>query len=292
MARDVRSTPPWWFRAGARVRAFASDLGLLGILVAVVGASGWLPPVAIDVLGLGGFALIVVGIGSTFFPGAPALPPRRVRSPVRGRWSAANSPATRLPSHGTHGSGQTYAVDLVYEPEDGARPKFGHGPGFRPPEDFPAFGQEVRAPADGRVVAFRDSARDHRSRSNIPAMAYMMATGMVREFAGSRFLLGNHVVLDLGDGTFAALAHLRHRSVTVRPGQSVRRGDVVGHCGNTGNSSEPHLHFQLMDRPWALIAAGLPFVFTDVRIEGSGDSVGIPRDGEIMVAPDEDRSRP
>src|SRR5918992_5104544 len=50
--------------------------------------------------------------------------PVEIAAPVRGRWSALNSPADRVPSHGVQGYGQAYAIDLVYEPEEPARPKF------------------------------------------------------------------------------------------------------------------------------------------------------------------------
>ena len=218
-----------------------------------------------------------------FLPYAPRVAALPVAAPVSGRWVALNSPATRAPSHGTHGYGQTYAVDLAYEPAPGARPAFGSGPGFRPPEDFPAFGQPVYAPADGRVVAVRRDARDHRTRSTWPAVAWMLLEGALVELTGPRGLLGNHVVLDLGGGAFALLAHLQHGSVAVAPAQQVRRGELLGRCGNTGNSSEPHLHFQLMDHPGVLIAAGLPFAFTGVRLEGEG-AAGVPANNQALVA--------
>ena len=91
-------------------------------------------------------------------------------------------------------------------------------------------------------------------------------------------MLGNHVVLDVGDGRYAALAHLQHGSATVHAGEHVACGDVVGRCGNSGNSSEPHVHFQLMDHPRALIAAGLPFVFAR---DGARDGA-VPRNGEVI----------
>jgi murein DD-endopeptidase MepM/ murein hydrolase activator NlpD len=155
---------------------------------------------------------------------------------------------------------------MVFEPTPGSRPAFGSGPAFRPPSDFPAFGQPVLAPADARVVAARDGARDHRSRSTWAAFAYMMVEGSLRELGGAGRVLGNHVVLDLGGGVYAVLAHLRHGSVAVRPGEQVRRGQVIGHCGNTGNTSEPHLHFQLMDHPRPTVAAGLPFTFAGTEL--------------------------
>jgi murein DD-endopeptidase MepM/ murein hydrolase activator NlpD len=74
-------------------------------------------------------------------------------------------------------------------------------------------------------------------------------------------LLGNHVVLDLGGGIYAVLAHLKRGSIGVQKGQVVRVGQKLAECGNSGNSSEPHIHFQLMDTPRAAFAAGLPFRF-------------------------------
>jgi murein DD-endopeptidase MepM/ murein hydrolase activator NlpD len=68
-------------------------------------------------------------------------------------------------------------------------------------------------------------------------------------------------VLDLGDGVYAALAHLRRGSLRVRPGDRVAAGQQLAACGNSGNSTEPHLHFQLMDHPSVLLATGLPLRF-------------------------------
>lgn len=172
----------------------------------------------------------------------------------------------------------------MYEPFEGARPVFGDGPVFRPAEDFPAFGEEVLAPAGGRVVTVRDRARDHQSRSTWAAFGYMIVEGFVRELGGPRHVVGNHVVIDIGNGAYAAVAHLQQGSARVRPGETVRQGDVIGCCGNSGNSSEPHVHFQLMDHPRPAIAAGLPFVFVDVSIAGSPPGEGVPASAEVMVA--------
>jgi murein DD-endopeptidase MepM/ murein hydrolase activator NlpD len=92
------------------------------------------------------------------------------------------------------------------------------------------------------------------------------------------------VVVDIGDGAFAAIAHLQQGSARVRPGELVRRSEPIGNCGNSGNSSEPHVHFQLMDGPRPALAAGLPFVFADVRIGDSSPKAGIPANEQTMVA--------
>jgi murein DD-endopeptidase MepM/ murein hydrolase activator NlpD len=128
----------------------------------------------------------------------------------------------------------------------------------------------VLAPADGVVVKVSDWQRDHWSRNSLPGVVYLLAEGMVRELTGPGRILGNHIVLDLGDGVYAALAHLRRRSALVRAGQRVTAGERLAGCGNSGNSSEPHLHFQLMDHPNVLLAAGLPFRFRGLPPDGAG----------------------
>ncbi|MFJ8073379.1 M23 family metallopeptidase [Streptomyces sp. NPDC096176] len=199
-----------------------------------------------------------------------------IAAPVRGRWSALNSPADRTPSHGTHGYGQTYAIDVVAEPEEGARPGFrALWPVVRRNRDFPAFGEPLLAVADATVVHVEDRQRDHLSRNSLPAVIYMLLVeGSFRDIGGVRKVLGNHVVLDLGDGVFAAYGHLERGSLAVRTGDQVQEGQLIARCGNSGNSSEPHLHFQLMDGPDADTAVGIPF---------SWRGVGVPRNGEAFI---------
>ncbi|MBB6415719.1 M23 family metallopeptidase [Streptomyces massasporeus] len=215
--------------------------------------------------------------------GAPDDPrvapePLEVAPPVTGRWSALNSPADRTPSHGVHAHGQTYAIDILAEPELGGRPAFARlWPIARRPQDFPAFDAPVLAVADATVVRATDGQRDHLSRNSLPALLYLLLIeGSVREVSGVSRILGNHLVLDLGDGTHAAYAHLRRGSLTVREGDRVRAGQVLARCGNSGNSSEPHLHFQLMDGPDPDAARGVPFTWR---------GIGVPRNGETFEAP-------
>lgn len=148
---------------------------------------------------------------------------------------------------------------------------------MRPPADYPAFGAPVFAMIDGTVVRRVDGMRDHRSRSSLLAFVYMMVEGMLRELGGARFILGNHVVIRGEGGVCAVVAHLQRGSVAVKVGDRVRAGDVIARCGNSGNTSEPHVHAQLMDRSSAWTGQGVPMAFA---VDGSAE---LPADGEHLV---------
>lgn len=201
--------------------------------------------------------------------------PVDVAPPVTGRWSALNSPADRVPSHGTHGLGQTYAIDIVAEPEEGPkRPAFAWlWPVARGNDAFPAFGAPLLAVAEATVVHAEDRQRDHLSRNSLAALLYLMIVeGIVRTLGGARRIVGNHIVLDLGDGTYAMYAHVQRGSLAVRAGDEVTVGQRLGNCGNSGNSTEPHVHFQLMDGPGLNTARGVPFRWRGVGVPANGET--------------------
>ena len=220
-------------------------------------------------------APFAAGVAPYFRLGSPRpRAPELILPPVTGRWLAMNSPASRIPSHGIHAYGQTFAIDLAAEPKQRDRPPWAWWPLARRPEAFPAFGADVLAPSDGVVAAVHDRERDHWSRTSWAALPYVVVEAMAREVTGPSRILGNHVVIDLGGGIYAALAHLQRGSVRVRPGDLVHAGDIVARCGNSGNSTEPHLHLQLMDHRRPALADGVPFTFAEA---------GVPRNGETLV---------
>ena len=233
-------------------------------------------------------------------------PPRErtpvpVEVPVTGRWRALNGPGTKVPSH-THSHAQTYAIDLTHHPRDAAPPPFhwlwplGHSP-----HRYPAFGSPVLAPCDGVVVATADGQRDHLSRNSLPGYAYLVLEGFIRSLGRRRHLWGNYIVLKLDQGQnqgqdrYVGLAHLRRRSLRVAVGDRVTAGRQLAECGNSGNSSEPHLHFQLMDGPDSALARGLPFTWRYLNDEGA-ELTGVPEDNtyviEVPRTPDTGTRRP
>jgi len=222
----------------------------------------------------------------------PGTPPVALHLPFRGPWLTVRTPARRIPSHGTHAFGQTFAFDFV--PLD-ARGRSSWVTdwlalvGTEPVDRFIGLGRPVLAPASGRVVAVYDGEIDHEARrSPLSLLAYGGTQGR-RLSRGVGAVAGNFVVLALEDaGAFVLLAHLQQGSVGVPPGAWVVAGDQVGACGNSGNSTQPHLHLHAMDSADLLSARGVPIVFRHYlgRL-GRGDDMhrteeGIPRRHEVV----------
>ena len=259
-----------------RVRIPVVWLCLLAMLLA--GVTDFIPDWA-------GLAALVVGMSLYLRLGWPRRrEPVAVAAPVVGRWRALNSPADRVPSHGLHAYGQTFAIDLVGEPVGPSRPSWGWWPLARRPAEFPGFGASVVAPAPGVVVEAEDRARDHWSRKSYPALLYLLLESVMRELSGPGRLLGNRVVIETGDGLYVVLAHLRRGSIRVEPGDVVATGDHLADCGNSGNSTEPHVHFQLMDHASVLLADGVPFSFYDRGPLGQPRRLGVPSRNAPFVA--------
>ncbi|WP_022918485.1 M23 family metallopeptidase [Ruania albidiflava] len=190
--------------------------------------------------------------------------------PFRGRWLTQMSPARRVPSHGTHLMGSTYAIDFVGVDQAhrlATTTDWRTWLGTEPPERFVAFGRQVLAPCAGAVVAVHDGEDDHEARrSPITLLGYAL-TQASRVRAGIPAIAGNHVVIaDEVSGAFITLVHLRRGSLQVRPGQQVVPGQVLAECGNSGNSTSPCVHVQATDRTDFGSAVGLPLVFRDFRV--------------------------
>jgi hypothetical protein len=238
--------------------------------------------VAIAVLAMGLFAPVpqwwpwltigawVPAMALYFRLGTPQGDPVDISAPVAGRWRAINSPTSRVPSHFVHAWSQTYAIDLVFDPEDGSRPGVSWWPPARRPDAYPGFGRDIVAPIDGDVVRARSFMRDHLSRSSPPGLLYLILES-VREFFGPTGVLGNHIVIRRLDGVHVLMAHLRQGSLLVERGDPVVRGAKVAECGNSGNSTEPHVHIQAMDHASVWIAAGLPIRFDHTVPPPNGD---------------------
>jgi hypothetical protein len=125
----------------------------------------------------------------------------------------------------------------------------------RDPRSYHIYGNEVLAVADAEVARVVDG--------KVEATPGALPEGLPVQEAD-----GNHVILALKNGAYVLYAHLQPGSIGVTEGQQVRRGDALGRVGNSGNSSAPHLHLHVMDRPSGLVANGLPYVHDSYEIIG------------------------
>lgn len=200
--------------------------------------------------------------------------------PFTGRWMARNSPARRIPSHGTDLLGERHAIDFIGVDERGrtaATRSWGTFFGTEPPERFVGFGRPILAPTAGTVVRVHDGEPDHAARrSQLSLIPYALGqAARLRQGVGA--IAGNHVVIRLAGGAgFVALVHLRNGSVRVRIGDVVQTGDPLAQCGNSGNSTQPHVHLQVMDNLDLAQATGLPIRFGPYRVWPAGGRAAEP----------------
>jgi hypothetical protein len=136
-------------------------------------------------------------------------------------------------------------------------------------ESYLAWDQPILAVADGTVRQVVSDAPD-------------IAPGALPEGVAIGKLTGNLVTLDIGGGVYAQYAHLRQGSPTVKVGDTVKRGQVIGRLGNSGNTSEAHLHFQLDRAVAPLIGDNVPFEIDTLTVVGTVTTYGLtntPADG-------------
>lgn len=118
-------------------------------------------------------------------------------------------------------------------------------------EDYYAFGKEILAPCDGKVVQVVNGVKD-----NIPGEMNIYDVG------------GNTVIIKTANDEYLVFCHFKHNSIVVKEGQDVRQGQVLGLCGNTGNSSEPHLHFHIQNVENMNKATGIKCYFEKILVNG------------------------
>lgn len=211
--------------------------------------------------------------------------------PFHGTWLARNSPARRVPSHGTDLFATTYAMDFI-----AVRGRRTAGTrdwrtllATEPVDRFFAFGRPILAPAVGRVVAVHDGEADHEARRSQVALLPYALSQRSRIRGGAGAIAGNHLIVEIGSGEgFVLLAHLRAGSIRVGEGEWVEAGQELAACGNSGNSTQPHLHLQIMDSVDPSAARGLPMSFRRYRVmprSGGPPAVveqGIPNESEVV----------
>lgn len=169
--------------------------------------------------------------------------------PLRGEWLVFWGGATPAENYHQNAPNQRFAFDLVKRDAAG---KTHRGDGSKN-EDYYAFGQEIIAPADGVVTYVVDGIHD-----NKPGEMNRM------------FVPGNLVIIKHADGEYSLFAHFKQNSIRVKIGDKVTRGQTIGLCGNSGNSSEAHLHFQMQNAPFFADEASMQTFFERITVKRTG----------------------
>lgn len=163
-----------------------------------------------------------------------------------------------LPLNGRFTLAQRFAID--WEQIDGEN-RLVNG-NLVDPKNYTIYGRPVLAVADGTVISARNDLAEQ-----VPGA--LPANLPIAEADG------NFIVLDIGGGAHVLYAHMQPGSVLVDAGAQVKRGDILGKVGNTGNSQAPHLHLHVMDGPSPLLSNGIPYVFDSFAVTAI-DSAGTP----------------
>jgi len=128
--------------------------------------------------------------------------------------------------------------------------------------NYRAYGAEVLAVADATVARIKDGIPENTPGEDSSAVP-------IADDAE----LGNYLILDLGGGNYCLYAHLQPGTLRVKAGDRVKRGQTLGLLGNSGSSTEPHLHFQVMNGTSLLDPEGVPYVIDSFELL-SGPNAG------------------
>ena len=192
-----------------------------------------------------------------------------IEFPMRGEWFTEVSPADRVPSHGTDRFGLSYAFDFIKvdwkKSEHPTHDKNNLDYFFKgiPLESYYCFGEPLYAPFSGEVVAVENSILDGEKASWVQDQTSAIRNSLFFDYErdGFKSIAGNYIILKKEEKIYVAFCHLQKNSLKVKIGEKIQKGHLIANVGHSGNSTEPHLHFQLMDSSNIENAKGIPFVF-------------------------------
>ena len=220
-------------------------------------------------------------IGSTVVSG-PTVPtspqkPVLIASPVQGSgWIDANGCCgdptashrqTLIAADGSYRTPEIFAIDWIRE----VNGRYFTGDGTKL-SDYPYYGTPIHAVANGIVVS---------AVNDLPQAPLNTTTSKNPTLKNPGDYSGNSVIEEIAPGVYATYAHMQTGSVTVKAGQRVSAGQVIGLLGDSGNTTFPHLHFGIVDEPDFLTADSLPFAFRSFTVQGEVTAIG---NGTVTVA--------
>jgi hypothetical protein len=167
--------------------------------------------------------------------------------PFKGEWDISWGGDTRELNYHVESIAQKNAFDILIFDSNGSTHK-GSGQNNN---DYYAFGKELLSPCDGEVVLVVDGIKD-----NIPGIKNPI------------YIPGNTVIIKTDKNEYVLMAHFKQNSIIVKQGQKIKSGSLIGLCGNSGNSTEPHLHIHLQNTEDMIVATGIKCYFEQLKVNG------------------------
>jgi hypothetical protein len=167
--------------------------------------------------------------------------------PFKEEWTVIWGGDTKEMNHHIDNEAQKNAFDILIKDNKGSTFKTDG----KTNEDYYAFGKELIAPCDGEVVLVVDGVKD-----NVPGVLNPV------------YVPGNTVVIKTQKNEYLFFAHFMQHSIVVKQGQKIKQGQLLGLCGNSGNSSEPHLHFHIQNVEDMNTATGVKCYFENIMVNG------------------------
>lgn len=203
--------------------------------------------------------------------------PVKIEFPLRGEWTAPTTPAKKVPSHGTNRMGLRYAFDFLQV--DCKNKNKDYDAGFLrylllgvPLRKFYCWGEKIYAPCDGEIVAMIDGIVERKNvhwlRESIFALRKSLSFNESKD--DYSIIAGNYIIMKCSNNVYMAFVHLQTNSINVSVSDKIRKGAFLGNVGHSGNSTSPHLHFQLMDSDDIKNANGIPCQFEEYEAYRNG----------------------
>lgn len=171
----------------------------------------------------------------------------KLKLPFKDEWTVIWGGDTKELNYHVESEAQKNAFDLVITNKQGKTYKTDG----KTNEDYYAFGKELMAPCDGEIVLVVDGIKDNKPGELNPI-----------------YIPGNTVIIKTAKNEYLFFAHFKQHSIKVRQGQKIKQGQVLGLCGNSGNSSEAHLHFHIQNVENMASATGIKCYFEMLLVNG------------------------
>lgn len=177
--------------------------------------------------------------------------------PFKGNWFVYNGGISKCNSHSWGLISQRYAYDFIKIDNNG-KSYIGSRKNVA---NYYCYNQDILAPADGVVVKVKNSLKDSR------IFRFGITDKAVKD------IRGNYILIRHSFNEYSVLAHLKKGSITVKKGDAVKCGDLIAKCGNSGNSTEPHLHFQVQKGKSFYFSEGIKINFINYTLINSDNNI-------------------